>query len=206
VEAPVNERSSVDGVLEWTALGRGLVAEHISGDAHAVVATSYGALAVVVDALGHGHEAAQTARAGIAAIREAAESGLDDVILALDHSVRRMRGVVASLARIEAATSQMTWVGIGNVTGVAVRRRGPATAIPQRGGVIGGPHIVPKAGHVALSRGDVIIFSTDGIRDGYSGDIVVEHDVSSIASDILTKHSRGTDDALVLVAKYLGGS
>jgi hypothetical protein len=49
-----------------------------------------------------------------------------------------------------------------------------------------------------------VIFATDGIRRDFADGLVPSGSCREIADHILKEHTRGSDDALVLVARYLG--
>jgi negative regulator of sigma-B (phosphoserine phosphatase) len=60
------------------------------------------------------------------------------------------------------------------------------------------PRVVP------LTRGDTLIFSTDGVRPGFAGGVTLAESPQEIADRVIAAHAKETDDALVLVARYLG--
>jgi hypothetical protein len=50
----------------------------------------------------------------------------------------------------------------------------------------------------------VLILATDGIRSGFAEDVSLSDPPQRIAEQILARRATGMDDALVLVARYLG--
>lgn len=71
-----------------------------------------------------------------------------------------------------------------------------------------GVHLPPLAASVvALTPGDllILILATDGIRSDAGWQMALTGPPQKIADRILARYSRETDDALVLVARYLGG-
>jgi negative regulator of sigma-B (phosphoserine phosphatase) len=113
-----------------------------------------------------------------------------------------------SLAAFDARTSRMTWAGIGNVEGVLLRAGMPARreTITLRGGIVGYQFPALRATTLPLSPGDTLFLATDGIRDVFTEGLPSPAAPQQLADAILTRHSRGSDDALVLVARYLGGT
>jgi hypothetical protein len=55
-----------------------------------------------------------------------------------------------------------------------------------------------------VAPGDMLVLSTDGIRPGYFDLLGTEASPQELAGRILEEYGKGTDDALVLVARYLG--
>ena len=56
---------------------------------------------------------------------------------------------------------------------------------------------------IPVRWGDILILATDGIRSDFARDVIVTDPVQRIADRILAEHRKGTDDALVLVSRYL---
>ena len=75
-----------------------------------------------------------------------------------------------------------------------------------RSGVVGS-HLPPlSASAYAVKPGDTLILATDGIRRGFAAELVRAVPPQPAADRILARYARGTDDALVMVARYLGGT
>jgi serine phosphatase RsbU (regulator of sigma subunit) len=122
----------------------------------------------------------------------------------------KTRGVVMSLAFFNAQDSTLTWVGVGNVEGMLVRADAKAhparESVLLRGGVLGYELPPLRASVIPVFRGDTLILSTDGIRHGFAEELTLRDSPQQIADRILAHSGKGTDDALVLVARYLGGA
>ena len=197
-------------LLEWAVAGRPMPGELASGDRELVMVSPNRALVAVIDALGHGQPAAQAAEAAVAALRRHAD---DSVIALLRHCHADLigrRGVVMSLASLRAQDNTLTWVSVGNVEGVLIQldaqgRRQRANLV-TRGGIVGSelPHL--RAEVVAVNRGDVLIFATDGIEGAFWEAVNVDRPLQEVADHILQRNGKTTDDALVFVARCLVGS
>jgi hypothetical protein len=102
----------------------------------------------------------------------------------------------------------LTWLGVGNVEAVVCHASGgKMTTVARallRAGVIGYQLPVLRAEMLPLSPHDTVILTTDGVKPGFEETLDVTGDPQSIADDILTRYYNGVDDALVLVARYLG--
>jgi hypothetical protein len=113
-----------------------------------------------------------------------------------------------SLALLDAASSSIEWFGVGNVEAILLRGepRGGRNdqAIPVRGGALGYRMPPIKASTVPVAAGDVLVMATDGLRSGFADEVAVDWEPQAIADWVLLKYARGTDDALVLAARYIG--
>jgi len=137
----------------------------------------------------------------------AGESVLD-LMRRCHEGLRGSRGVVLSVASFDQRVDSVTWTGVGNVEGRLLRARGypkADEAIAARGGVVGYQIPSLRAATLSVSRGDLLIFATDGIKSGFSSNIDREATPETIANAIFARYARGSDDALVLVARYAGG-
>jgi negative regulator of sigma-B (phosphoserine phosphatase) len=187
---------------------RPITGERVSGDRHVTVAGARLVVAVI-DGLGHGPEAAHAASRA-ADVVEAYPDERPDVVLRQCHeALRSTRGAAITIASIDAGAGEMTWLGVGNVQATVLQRRQPDAGrewVPLRGGVVGYllPALRPRT--VQLQRDDVLVLATDGVRPVFGGWPGPVEAPQEMADRILADQSRGTDDALVLVARYRGGS
>lgn len=193
--------------LEWAVAGRTCPGQTVSGDLYAFKPFADGVLVAVVDALGHGPEAEKTARLAAATLEEHAEEYAPDLVRRCHRVLRGTRGAVMSLASICWVDNTVTWLAIGDVE--ARLFPGPTTppssprALVTRGGIVGAgvlpdvrPWVVPLT-----AGGDTLVLVTDGIRSNFAEAVSTAASPRQIADRILTDHQRGTDDALVLVAR-----
>ncbi len=197
-------------LLEWGVAARPLPGEHESGDHFLVKTFPEGAAIAVVDGLGHGAEAAAAARRAVAAVEAAVRDPLLTLFRRCHDALVGSRGVVMSVASIDTRTSRVSWAGVGNVDAWLLHPHthdGKArTSLVTRGGVLGRevPPLTPVS--LPLDPGDILVFATDGIREGFIEGMSLEDAPQRAASRIMATHGKGTDDALVLVAKYLGSA
>jgi hypothetical protein len=77
-------------------------------------------------------------------------------------------------------------------------------ALILRGGVVGYELPPLRASVLPIAPGDVVIFATDGIDTYFAKDSPFGRRPEEVANDILARHAKETDDALVLVARYIG--
>ena len=104
----------------------------------------------------------------------------------------------------------MTWVGVGSVEGVLLRAD-PAGGPPREdvllySGVVGSLLPTVRGFVVPVAHGDLLLIATDGIRSGFAERVRLDEAMQALADRILAQNNKRTDDALVLVARYLGNS
>jgi negative regulator of sigma-B (phosphoserine phosphatase) len=78
-------------------------------------------------------------------------------------------------------------------------------SLVTRGGIVGSALPPLRAEVLPIAFGDTLIFATDGIRGGFTEGLASDATPQQLADDILARCGKGTDDALVLVARYRGG-
>lgn len=200
-------------LIEWGAAASALPGQAVSGDRSVVAPFPGGVLVAVADGLGHGNEASLAAEIAVATLAKYAAESVIALVQRCHEALLRTRGVVMSLASLNGQDNTMTWMGVGNVEGVLFRADAEASPLREsillRGGTVG--YMLPplRASVLPVARGDTLIFVTDGIRSSFAGDLALvasSRAPQQIADGILSRHSRQTDDALALVARYLGGN
>lgn len=200
---PAATRASI---IEWGWAGRAL--EEPSGDMHAIVEREDGALVALLDGLGHGIEAATAARAAIPVIEAHDGASVASLVQRCHEALRKTRGAAMTVAWFDARDASVTWTGVGNVDGILIRTagsaQGPKEAISTRGGVVGYRLPSLRATRHEVSSGDLLVMATDGIRSTFSAGIVTQFTAQEIAESILVRYAKETDDAHVVVARYLG--
>lgn len=193
--------------LEWGVASRALPGETSSGDQSLVRNVGSTVLVGVIDALGHGRDAAATAARALDSIERFAHEPLPSIVTRVHADLVGTRGVVLSLASFRPAERSMVWVGVGNVDGMlffADAGTGPPHAsLVTRAGIVGLelPRTTPWV--LPLHQGDTLVLSTDGVRPGFPVNATVDSP-QDVADQILSRNARATDDALVLVVRYLG--
>ena len=183
-----------------------LPGEAESGDLCLIKRVGKGTLVAVVDGLGHGQEAAAAAHAAVAALDRYSREPLIDLVRRCHEALVGLRGVVLGLAYLDPQAATMAWLGVGNVGGMLLRadlgnRPSRITLVPNAG-FIGAEQAHPMTRSVPLALGDTVVLFSDGIRDGFAESLVLSNTPQEIADFVITRHVKGNDDALVLVARY----
>lgn len=194
--------------MEWGIAALPLGGQGISGDKHLVQPFDNGVLIAVADGLGHGQEAAAAAQAAIVTLAACPHCPIIELVRRCHRALRQTRGAAMSLASFHDTKNTMTWMGIGNVAGVLVRadpKANPAyESLLLRGGVVGYKLPTLMSADCQIQTGDMLIFTTDGIDQEFARGLRPNTPPQRLATDILTRHGKNTDDALVLVARWIG--
>jgi phosphoserine phosphatase RsbX len=182
--------------------------EEISGDRACVGHSEAGVLVGVVDGLGHGADAGEAAHRAAAVLEDPATGiHVTDVLQRCHAALRGTRGAVIAVAAFPTQASHMDWLAVGNIEGVLVRGRPGRLGremIVQRPGIVG-HHMPPlRATTLAVGAGDTLVFATDGLRREVAQAVSRRGParLEGSAADLLEEFATGTDDALVLTARY----
>jgi negative regulator of sigma-B (phosphoserine phosphatase) len=197
----------VPSAIEWGVASRALPGQSTSGDLNVVKSFPDGVLVAALDGLGHGEEAATAAAVAAATLEGHAEEPVKTLVQRCHDALRRTRGVAMSVASFNVSCGLVTWLGVGNVEGVLLRRNftRAVAEVPLllRAGVVGFHLPSLDVEVVPVSAGDTLIFATDGIHSDFARGLARNNPPQKAAEKILARHARATDDALVLVARYL---
>ncbi len=194
-------------VIEWGVASVPMPGQSQSGDRYVVHPSPNGVMVAAIDGIGHGQEAARAADRASTILTKYAQESMIGLVKRCHDQLRETRGVVLSLAVINEVEGDLTWMGVGNVEGVVVRAAASANprkeSLLLRGGVVG--HQLPSlyASIIPIARGDTLILVTDGVHSNFADSVNVTDRPQLIADRIIAEYSKGSDDALVLVARYL---
>ena len=195
--------------LEWGVSVGTLPGQERSGDAYVVRRhPDGGATVAVVDGLGHGPDAAAAAARAAAILADGSPQSVIGMARRCHDALARTRGAVMNIATFSTADDTMSWLGIGNVEGVLMRSdpaaRPRIESILARSGVVGLRMPLLRASVTTVAAGDFLVFATDGVRPEFTERLASEMSAQHLADAILKEYGRRDDDALVLVARYLG--
>ena len=199
--------NGIEGPIEWGVVLKAMDGHTESGDQYVIKQIAQGALVVAIDGLGHGDKAATAAKAATAVLEEYAHEPLISLVNRCHKKLVGTRGAVMSLAVFNKHEHTLTWLGIGNVQGVLLRANGNGQLFREvlllRGGTVGYRIPTLRTETRSISTGDTLIFVSDGIRSGFANDVDLSLSPQEIADHIFAQHGRGTDDTLVVVARYM---
>ncbi len=174
-----------------------------TGDRHVLATFAGGALVAAIDALGHGPEAARAANvAARTLVRYARESPV--ALAARCHAeMHGTRGAAMSLASFDWRGQTLSWIAVGNITGVLMHAEADVEPRVQRlllrGGVVGDRLPELRAETMPVLRGDTLILATDGVREEFTEILPVAMSPEPLAQRILRDYGRTDDDAMVVV-------
>ena len=192
--------------VEVGALWVPLAGEEACGDGWAVASDENGATLLAADGLGHGPEAARAADAAIGALRAQPGCGATRLVEEAHAALRVTRGAALAAARIDYASGELRFAGIGNI-GACVVDGETRRALVSHNGIVG--HNMRKVQEFAVPcpPGALCIMYSDGIQtqwdlEDYPG--LHARTPALIAAMLMRDFSRRRDDALVLVVRRRG--
>lgn len=195
-------------LLDWSVAARPISGQSVSGDFHLVKACDHRVLVAVIDGVGHGSEAAAAARMAADILGNFTREPAISLIKRCHQALAQTRGVVLTVAKLNPVENTVTWLGVGNVEGRLLRAdtgaSHPRESVLLRGGLVGCQLPELAASVIPVAAGDLLIMATDGIHAAFEDGINFNETPRQIADNILGRHCKGNDDALVLVARYLG--
>lgn len=190
------------GVIACPAIG-----EEICGDSWAVASERKSALrlAMVVDGLGHGPQAAEASRKAVAVFHDQLRLGPVGILHAAHAALKSTRGAAMAIAQIDGERGEVRFAGVGNIGGtinVSGERRG--FGMVSQNGIVG--HAMRKVQEYTYpwSRDDLLIMYSDGLGsqwdlERYAG--ISARRPSLTAGLLYRDYKRGRDDVTVLVAR-----
>jgi phosphoserine phosphatase RsbX len=192
--------------LEWSTAAATMPGETESGDRYWAGYGSSGMMFAVIDGLGHGPAAAQASALAIATLERHVGDPLIEVLRHCHESLRGTRGVAMSLAAFNSEDAMLTWIGVGNVEGALLHRdpQLPCEKLLLRNGVVGSHLPALRAEELPVRPGDILTMATDGVSAEHLLRVAMDGQIESMADGMLASACKGTDDALILVARYRG--
>lgn len=170
--------------------------ESVNGDVALVRRWDDVTLLAVIDALGHGQEAAESATAAARYIEGVSRVGsVTSVLEGLGDTLRSMRGAAGLLCllrgrRVEAA-------GVGNVEMRVLGSRFRAVGTP---GILGGRSTRLRVFDGELAPGTRLILYSDGVSGLFPDEMALGGAPDAVCATLLAEFGRARDDATVLVA------
>ena len=180
------------------------------GDRHVMVPLPGAVLVAAIDGLGHGPGAEAAADQAVDTIERHAETlSLVALMQRCHMELNKFRGVVMNIAKFDAGPATLSWLGVGDVQGRLLKRSSKSKytteSLLTRPGVVGHPHQLPTlwVSVTTVQSGDILLMATDGIQWAFADKLNMDDPADKMADHIATHYRKVTDDALVVVARYL---
>ena len=160
-------------------------------------------LAALIDGLGHGVYARQAALLAKEYIHENISAPLNILISGMHEHIKGTRGAVAAIIRIDLESGCLLYSGIGNISAKLLKNE--IIKLVPKDGVVGYIMSTPVQKEYKISKGEILILHSDGIKGHFSEDNIrkwKDTPAQQIAEDILRDYSVTGDDASCIVLKY----
>src|SRR5688572_768953 len=107
--------------LEWGVATQPIPGETVCGDLHLVKPFDNGVLVAAVDGLGHGDEAIAVSRTAIQVLEAQANQSVITLVKRCHEALMNTRGVVLTLASFNTFDATVSWLSVGNVSGLLLQ-------------------------------------------------------------------------------------
>lgn len=188
----------------WGAVGVPYPGEEVSGDAYCVREHAGRRTLLMVDGLGHGRAAAEAANEAVRLFRAYEQEEPARIVQALHAGMRATRGGAAAVARMEAG--RVLYSGVGNIAGAVVTGANKQSMVSHNG-TVGLTARKIQTFEYPLPPSALLVMHSDGLASGWSLDrypgLASAHP-TLVAAVLLRDHTRGRDDATVLVSGAFG--
>ena len=174
------------------------------GDRWELVASRNAITLMVVDGLGHGPEAAFAAATAANAFAGVSDKAQDTMLTAVGLEMRQTRGAAISVARVDDATADVTFTGVGNVDGRVLGGVATQYLVPQNG-IVGHGMPALRATSASWPAGARLVMHSDGIvarwrLDAYENALTIHP--ALLAGMLYRDCSRDRDDVTVIVLAH----
>jgi anti-sigma regulatory factor (Ser/Thr protein kinase) len=178
--------------------------EIVCGDGWAEVENDDKIIILAADGLGHGKDAHQASVEAINLFTTCMLCVPSEILKLIHNSIKKTRGIVGGIAKIDFKEETLSYCGIGNISGRIISKDGSKSLVSYNGTV---GHNIPSNFHDHTYKWDpsnILILHSDGLKSRwdiskYPG--IEKHDGSLIAAILYKDNTRRTDDALVIVAR-----
>jgi anti-sigma regulatory factor (Ser/Thr protein kinase) len=186
---------------EFGAICIALEGEIECGDIWRVAHRGGDSALMVADGLGHGPLAASAARAAAAAFAERPFDAPAECMQRLHGALAGGRGAAAACAVLSAEKAQLTYSGVGNISGTVIggeRSKG----MVSHNGILGVQLLRKQQFDYDYNPANRVIMHSDGLSARWSlGDYpgLAAHHAAVIAAVLYRDHARARDDVTVVV-------
>jgi anti-sigma regulatory factor (Ser/Thr protein kinase) len=195
--------SKVPGSARVGAVSVPIRGENVCGDQWGIVMKDGRAVLSVIDGLGHGRPACEAAELAVRIVHEHAEEAPDQILLLAHGALRSTRGAAGAVAEIVFAEQRVRYAGIGNISGTLVTAQS-SRGMASQNGTLGVEARRFQNFDYPLPADTYVVMHSDGLSthwnlQRYPG--LLARDPSLIAAVIYRDHTRGRDDATIVVMR-----
>ena len=178
--------------------------EEVSGDGWGFQIAAEEKTLLLADGLGHGFDAAKAANAAVEILNRHPGLPPGELIEAVHLALRSTRGAAVAIAKLHEARRIVKFAGLGNVAGLICAHGELARHMVSTNGTAGAEARHIREFTYPWPEGSLVILHSDGIGthwnlNDYPG--LSMRDTALIAGVIYRDHSRGNDDATILVTR-----
>ena len=173
----------------------------ISGDSWMVRASRDRTLAVVVDGLGHGPEAALASSEAIRIVADSPGAAPAELMELAHTALRATRGAAIAIAVVNPSSGAVDFTGIGNISCSLHSPDGTSRSLASLNGTVG--HAIRRVQQFQYDwpTGGVLVMHSDGITgrwrmDNYPG--LLRHHPQLLAAALYRDALRGRDDSTIV--------
>lgn len=216
--APELERGTRISCIRWIreearatrslALSFGVTArprpgDELNGDTYLIKQWGESALIAVIDGLGHGQFALRASHTARDYVERHYDAPLERIFAGANRACRGTRGAVMAIARIDVATSTLTFGSVGNIEARLMsgpERRGLAV----RRGVVGLNAPRPLVKQHPWGPDAMLVMHSDGLSTSWGREELpglARLPAPDAARRLFAQHSKPNDDAVVVVVK-----
>ena len=197
--------ASTEGQMQVAGIAVPYPGELRCGDAWTCESTPERTIAMVVDGLGHGWDAAEAAHEAVAAFRKRAHARPGEILGYIHDALKKTRGAVAAVAEIRPPEGTLVYAGVGNISAV-VLNGGTSRSLVSHNGTLGAALPRIQEFKAEWSPDSVLVIHSDGLQSrwdlssaSYPG-LLARHP-ALIGGALLRDFRRQRDDASVVVIK-----
>ena len=173
----------------------------VSGDCYGVkIDPSDRALVIVIDGIGHGPNAYKSAQEALRVFKESDQSELTSILKLMHENLRKTQGAAVAIADIDSTIGQLTYTGIGNISGrlLTDQKLTGCVSIP---GIVGYQLHRSKTFTYPWKEDSVLIMNSDGLTSWSQSGEIFNHSPPLIAGMLYSRYRRGNDDACDVVIR-----
>ena len=178
--------------------------QEVCGDAWGLHKSSEQKTLLLADGLGHGPDAAKASGAAVEILNRYPKLGPLELVESVHLALRSTRGAAVAIAKLDENRRNVTFAGLGNVSGLICAHGEPARHMVSTNGTAGAEARHIREFTYPWPEGSLVILHSDGIGthwnlNDYPG--LSMRDPALVAGVIYRDHVRGNDDATILVSR-----